>query len=444
MKRLAEWVWGIPTLCLILSVGIVMTVVTRFVQVRKLGRSIRLVAASLHDSSHASFRATCTALAGTVGTGNIAGVAGAISLGGPGAVFWMWVSAFLGMAVKYAEVVLTMQTRRRGESGQWSGGPMYYIRESLGKLPAGWFALCTVLVSFAMGNMVQAQTVSSMMCQVIPQVPGALVALGTGLTAAILTLIVSDGGAQRLGLWMERFVPALAACYVFGALAVILAHGNRLGTVLVQILEGAFAPRAVLGGSAGIGIGQAIRWGVSRGVFSNEAGLGSAPIAHAASEASPETQGLFGVFEVFLDTIVLCTLTALAILVSDIPIPYGKAAGAELATAALECVFGTLAPVLMAGCLGLLALATIFAWQHYGAAAMTYLLGPQWQETYRIVFCVLVLVGATMELEAVWALSDLLNGLMCLPNLAALLVLRRQISPNYPAKQTASRLDFRG
>ena len=446
MEKLAAMVWGMPTMGLLLAVGLVLSCRTRFVQVRKLGTSIRQVGGSLRGE-RSSFRAVCTALAGTVGTGNIAGVAGAIALGGPGAVFWMWVAAFFGMATKYAEVVLALKYRRKTAEGEYLGGPMYYIRDGMGerwKPLASAFALCAVLASLGMGNLAQVHTMAAAVQAALPQVRPELTALGTGLLAALLTGLVAWGGAKRIGSVMEKLVPLAAGLYLFGAVVLMVVHRERLGTVLLDIFRGAFCPQAVLGGGAGVGLRQAIQSGVSRGVFSNEAGLGSAPMAHASAEAAPEEQGLFGVFEVFLDTVVLCTLTALAILVSGVPIAWGRPAGAELAAWALETVFGPTGTVALAFCLALLAQGTLMTWQLYGARCASYLWGGRGEAAYRWIYLAVILLGSTMELSTVWAASDLCNGLMCLPNLIALLVMRKQVRGNLPAKQADSCLDFPG
>lgn len=420
---------------LLVVVGVFTTLWTRFVQVRRLGDSFRMVKNSLtHPTDGVSpFQAVCTALAATVGTGNIAGVAGAIALGGPGTVFWMWVSAFFGMATKYAEVVLALRYRKKDEQGNWQGGPMYYIQDGMGsKTLAAVFAIFAVLASLGMGNMAQVNTISSAVVeaarQYVPRLRPEPVMLFTGLGAALPVALVTMGGAKRIGLVMERLVPAVAVAYILGSIAVLAAHWQNLPGAFAVIFREAFSPRAVMGGT----LWQTIRWGVSRGVFSNEAGLGSAPIAHAAAEAKPREQGLMGIFEVFLDTIVLCTLTALTILVSGIAVPYGKTAGAPLATAALETVFGPWAAGLMAVCLALLALATLMSWQLYGAKCAHYLFGAKGEQVYRLVYLGAILVGATMELGVVWAFSDICNGLMALPNLAALLVLRKEIKKASP------------
>lgn len=430
MEKLAAAVWGLPTLVLLLAVGMTMSIRTRFVQVRKLGTAIGRVAHSVREAGRSSFRAVCTALAGTVGTGNIAGVAGAIALGGPGAVFWMWVAAFFGMATKYAEVVLAIRYREQGENGELLGGPMYYIQKGMGhswKFLAALFAFFAILASLGMGNMAQVHTMAAAVQAALPGMRPEPAALATGLAAALVTAFVSWGGDKRVGSVMEKLIPFAALLYVAGAAAVIVVFRERLGQVLLSIIKGAFRPQAVLGGGAGIGLRHAVRWGVSRGIFSNEAGLGSAPMAHAMAEATPQEQGLFGIFEVFLDTIVLCTLSALAILVSGIPIPWGNPAGAELAGSALKAVFGQGGTVGMALCLVLLAQGTLMTWQLYGERCAGYLWGTGGVQVYRWIYLAVILLGATMELSQVWAASDLCNGLMCLPNLIALLALRKQV-----------------
>lgn len=432
--RLAAWVWGAPMLLLLLAVGLCMTVATRGIQLRKLGAALRHVwrsaKAPAGKDGVSPFQAVCTALAATVGTGNIAGVAGAIALGGPGAVFWMWVSAFFGMATKYAEVFLALKFRRKGPDGQWLGGPMYYIRDGMGerwRWLAALFAFLTVFGSLGMGNIAQINTIAGAVVTAAgayrPRWTPGLVALATGGVVAALVAMVTLDGAKRIGRVMERLVPVMAVLYVLGSLAVIALHWRKLGTVFGSIFLGAFRPQAVLGGAAGIGLRQAVRWGVSRGIFSNEAGLGSAPIAHASAEAAPEEQGLFGIFEVFLDTVVLCTLTAVTILISGIPIPYGQPAGAELATSALETAFGPWAAGLSALSLSLLALATLISWNLYGVRCAQYLWGERGAGIYRVAYVLVILAGATMDLSAAWTLADALNGLVAIPNLIALLAL---------------------
>lgn len=425
MEKLAELLWGVPVMVLLLAVGAVMTVTTNFVQVRKLPAAIRQVGKSVKTADRSGFRAVCTALAATVGTGNIAGVAGAIALGGPGAVFWMWVAAFLGMATKYAEVVLAKRYAADGK-----GGPMYYIRFGMGErygALAALFAFSAVLASFGMGNMTQINTVVSAVRAALPEAAPRVTGLVTGLAAALLVGLVTVGGVKRIGQVTEKLVPVMAGLYLVSMLAVIALHWRSMGQVLAEIFVGAFSPKAVLGGGTGIGLRQAVRWGVSRGVFSNEAGLGSAPIAHADSTLSGEEQGLLGIFEVFFDTVVLCSLTAFAILSCRTDIAYGTAAGAELAIDALGTVFGPWTAGISAAILSLPALATVISWQLYGLRCAEYLWGSAGAQGYSVCYAAVTVLGATMELSRVWALADVCNGLMCLPNLIALLCLQKQI-----------------
>ena len=429
MERLAGIVWGVPAMVLLLVVGAILTVQTRFVQLRKFGSSMVQTIRSVGNEGRSSYRAICTALAGTVGTGNVAGVAGAVAMGGPGAVFWMWVAAFFGMATKYAEVVLAMRYRRRSVDGRWQGGAMYTIVNGMGarwKPLAAVFAFGAVLVSLGMGNLAQIHTMTAAVCFGYPKLPAQAVSVGLGVTAALLCMATA-GGAGRIGAVVELLVPVAAGLYILGAAAVLVTYRNKLGPAFGTILQGAFCPEAVLGGGAGIGIRQALRWGVSRGVFSNEAGLGSAPMAHISAEAAPEVQGLFGIFEVFLDTIVLCTLTALVILVSGISVPWGSDAGSELAAEALKQVFGESGSRALAWCLGLLAIGSMMTWQLYGVQCTRYLWGWKGERVFRWIYPVVTILGTSIDVSFVWAFSDLCNGLMCLPNLLALLVLRKKV-----------------
>lgn len=426
MEKLAAFFWGVPMMILLLAVGAILTIGTRFVQVRKLPAAIGQVGKSLKSDDRSGFRSVCTALAATVGTGNIAGVLGAIALGGPGAVFWMWVAAFFGMATKYAEVVLAK--RYRTPTGQ--GGPMYYIRLGMGeryRWLAAVFAFAGVLASVGVGNMTQTHTIASSLLAAIPTAEPRLVALITGICAALLVGLVTVGGVKCIGQITEKLVPLMAGLYILSMLAVVAICRHELGRVLQDILVGAFSPRAVLGGGAGIGMGQAVRWGISRGVFSNEAGMGSAPIAHASSALPAHEQGLLGIFEVFFDTIVLCSLTAFAVLSSGVPIAYGSAAGVELASQALASVFGTWAPAVCALICASLALATLVGWQMYGYRCAEYLWGIAGAKGLSVCYAAFAALGATMDLARVWAVADVCMGLMCLPNLIALLALHRQI-----------------
>ena len=429
-------VWGWPMLLLLIAAGVLFSVRTRFVQVRRFGEMLRLSLGALAGRKAAKpgevtpLQAMTTALAATVGTGNIAGVAGAIALGGPGAVFWMWISALLGMATKYAEVALAVRFRERAPDDGFRGGPMYYIR-ALGrgfKPLAAAFALLGALAAFGIGNMVQANTaaeaVSFAVTALFPATTGMEqpLRLTAGILAALAAGLALMGGAARIGRVTERLVPFMSALYALAALAVVLLNLPAAGRALVDIVASAFTPTAALGGAAGMGIQRALQCGMERGMFSHEAGMGSAPIAHAGAQgADPDRQGLLGVFEVFADTIVICTLTAFAILASGVPVPYGGAAGAELVIAAFGTAFGDgLAALMTAICLALFALSTILSWSLYGERCFAYLTGGRWTTLYRTAFTGAVVLGAAMRLDVVWALSSTLNGLMAVPNLIAL------------------------
>ena len=433
---LGDVVWGWPMLLLLIAAGLVFSVRTRFVQLRRFGEMLRLTLGALTRRKDAQpgevtpLQAMTTALAATVGTGNIAGVAGAIALGGPGAVFWMWISALLGMATKYAEVALAVRFRVRAADGSWRGGPMYYI-QALGrgfKPLAGAFALLGALAAFGIGNMVQAKTAAEAICFAVTAfVPGAAgmeepLRLTVGILAALAAGLALMGGAARIGRVTERLVPFMSVLYALAALTVVLLNLPAAGRALVDIVSSAFTPAAALGGAAGTGIRQALKSGMERGMFSHEAGMGSAPIAHAGAQgAEPDRQGLLGIFEVFADTIVICTLTALAILASGVPVPYGSAAGAELTIAALGTAFGEgVAALMTAVCLTLFALSTILSWSLYGERCFAYLTGGRLTALYRAAFTGAIVLGAAMRLDVVWALSSTLNGLMAVPNLIAL------------------------
>ena len=391
------------------------------------------------EGSVTPVQALTTALAATVGTGNIAGVCGAIAAGGPGAIFWMWVSALFGMCTKFAEVTLAIKYRERNDKGDWVGGPMYYIKNGLGqnsKWLGAVFATFGMLAAFGIGNMTQVNTIATTVGSAITQFTSLpestlkIVYLVIGIIVAIISAMVYLGGLKRIGNVTEKLVPFMAVIYIVGCLIVIVTNSQHIGTVFSDIFRGAFNPSAVLGGAIGIGISQAIKKGVGRGVFSNEAGLGSAPIAHAAADTdSPVKQGLFGVFEVFADTIIICTLTALTVMCAftgnnAIDIPFGQAAGADLAITAFSTTFGGKASgVVVAIGLTLFALSTVLSWGLYGTRCAEFLFGSKIIKPYQVLFCVFMVVGATMKLDLAWAIADTLNGLMAIPNLVALLLL---------------------
>lgn len=441
--------WGPWMLVLLVGTGVFLSFRVGFIQFRKFGYIMKNTLGKLFSKQNAGdgevtpFQAVATALAATVGTGNIAGVTGAIAVGGPGAVFWMWVSALFGMVTKYAEVVLSVRYRERNGQGDWVGGPMYYIRNGLGQKWNGLAVLFCVLggiAAFGIGNMTQVNTIAGSINTAIDSFGGnttgfAIQLLGqtvpvssliTGGIVAAMVALVLFGGIKRIGSVAERLVPCMALVYIAASLAVVLCNLSSVGKVFVMIFKGAFTPDAALGGAFGITILTTIQKGVGRGVFSNEAGLGSAPMAHAAtSEIDPVKQGLYGVFEVFMDTIVICSLTALTLLCGvehGVPIVWGESAGAELISASFSTVFGSqFSSLIVAVGITLFALSTILSWALYGTRCCEYLLGTRAGKVYQALFVVVIVFGAGLKLDLVWNIADTLNGFMALPNLIALL-----------------------
>ena len=435
-------VWGIPAMILILGTGIFLSIRCGFPQFTHFGHIMKNTAGKAMQKTEAKkgavspFKAMCTALAASIGTGNIAGVSGAIAIGGPGAVFWMWISALVGMCTKFAEVTLSVHYRERNDKGDWVGGPMYYIEKGLGK-KAKWlaviFAIFGALASFGIGNMTQINTIASTVNTAISKfVPTSeatqhTIALVIGVVAAIVAFIVLVGGISRIADVCALLVPVMAILYVIASLGVVILEAGRIPEAFAAIFKGAFSPASVAGGLAGVGIKTAITKGVGRGIFSNEAGLGSAPIAHAAADVDhPVKQGIYGVFEVFMDTIVVCTMTALVVLlgVGVENIQYGTDIGANLTINGFTAIYGDKIPgVVVALCLTLFAFSTILTWALYGTRCTEYLFGTKVNKVYQIIFCLVLIVGATSQLEIVWNIADTLNGLMALPNLIALLLL---------------------
>jgi len=431
------FVWGPPMLILLVGAGLFLTLRTGFVQFRHFGYAMKNTVGKMFQKSQAGagsvtpFQAMTTALAATVGTGNIAGITWAVTMGGPGALFWMWIAALLGMCTKFSEVVLAIRYRQRNAKGDWVGGPMYYITGGLGK---GWrwlsvlFCIFGALAAFGIGNAVQVGTITSTINSAIQTfVPAAAAAQGTislviGIVIAFIVALVIIGGITRIGQVTEKMVPFMSLIYIVGCLVVIGANVQNLGGVFASIFKGAFNPSAVVGGAGGIAIVQCMTWGVKRGVFSNEAGLGSAPIAHAAADTRhPVQQGLYGIFEVFADTIVICSLTGLTLLCSGIDLNYGTKGTTALNMNAFATVFGSKAAALIIAVgIMLFALSTVLSWALYGARCAEYLLGAGAGRVYHIIYVGVVLVGATMNLGLAWEISDTLNGLMAIPNLVAL------------------------
>ena len=449
VKVLNDIAWGPWMLLLLVGTGVYLTVRVGFIQFGKFGYVMKNTLGKLFSKQKAGagevtpFQAVATALAATVGTGNIAGVTGAIAVGGPGAVFWMWVSALFGMVTKYAEVVLAIRYRERNDQGDWVGGPMYYIRNGLGK-KWSWlacvFCVLGALAAFGIGNMTQVNTIASSINTAIDSFGGSTgaytvdlfgqtVPISSMITGAVVAMIVGMvlfGGIKRIGAVAELMVPVMAAIYIVASLCVVCSNLGSLGTIFAMIFKGAFSAEAALGGAFGITIMTTIQKGVGRGVFSNEAGLGSAPMAHAASsETDPVKQGLYGIFEVFMDTIVICTLTALTLLCgaeSGVEIAWGQSAGAELISAAFSTFFGAqIGSCLVAIGITLFALSTILSWSLYGTRCCEFLLGGKVARIYQVIFVAVILVGATLKLDLVWNIADTLNGFMAIPNLVALL-----------------------
>ena len=434
-----SFIWGIPAMVCIIGVGLLLSVRTGFLQIRKFPYAIRTTIGRIFRRKDASdgamtpFQAVCTALAATVGTGNIAGVAGAIAIGGPGAVFWMWCSALLGMCTKFAEVTLAVYFRERNKNGELVGGPMYYIKNGLGsrwQFLAVLYSLFGVLTVFGTGNATQVNTI-------VTAIDSALLATGSGLNGILPTLnlivgvvvammvaMVLLGGVKRIGSVTEKLVPFMALFYIVLALGVVALNYRRFPAVLASIVGGAFDPQAVTGGAIG-SVFLSMQKGVSRGIFSNEAGLGTGSIAHACADTrKPVKQGMFGIFEVFADTIVICTLTAMVILCSGVPVGYGSAAGAELTISGFTATYGGWSSIFTAVALCCFAFSTIIGWGLYGSRCIEFLfhtdkvVGP-----FLVFYSFVSILGATVDLGLLWSIADTFNGLMSIPNLIALLLL---------------------
>ncbi len=434
-----QFIWGVPAMICILGVGLYLSIGTRFLQIRKFGYAIKTTLGRMFKKKEASdgtmtaFQAVCTALAGTVGTGNIAGVAGAIALGGPGAVFWMWCSALLGMCTKFAEVTLAVHFHERNSKGELVGGPMYYIRNGLGKKwqwLAFAYALFGVLTVFGTGNATQVNTITAAIDSavqsfyIIPANMLSTVNLVIGIIIAMLIALVLLGGIKRIGNVAERLVPFMAILYIIMALGVVILNINRLPAVFASIIGGAFTPSGFTGGMVG-SLFLSMKKGVSRGIFSNEAGLGTGSIAHACADTQePVKQGLFGIFEVFADTIVICTLTALVILCSGTTIGYGEAAGAELTIAGFTNVYGNWITILTALALCCFAFSTIISWGLYGSRCISFLFSTdKVVKPFLVVYSFVSILGATVDLGLMWDIADTFNGLMAIPNLIGIFLL---------------------
>ena len=433
-----NFIWGVPAMICIIGVGLYLSIRTRFLQIRKfpyaikttIGRVFRKREAS--DGAMTPFQAVCTALAATVGTGNIAGVAGAIAIGGPGAVFWMWISAALGMCTKFSEVTLAVHFRETNARGELVGGPMYYIKNGLGKnwrWLAALFSLFGVLTVFGTGNATQVNTITTAInsallnYHLINEDAVSTSNLIIGIIIAILVATVLLGGVKRIGRVTEKLVPFMALIYIVLSLGVILLNLNRVPSVFASIVEGAFSPASVTGGVVG-SFFLSMKKGVSRGIFSNESGLGTGSIAHACADTKkPVKQGFFGIFEVFTDTIVICTLTALVILCSGTPVGYGEAAGAELTISGFTSTYGNWVSIFTAIALCCFAFSTIIGWGLYGARCIEYLLKEKSIKPFMVAYSLVAIIGATADLGLMWSVAETFNGLMAIPNLIALFLL---------------------
>ncbi len=433
-----NFIWGVPAMICIIGVGLYLSFQTRFIQIRKFNYAIKTALGRIFkkrdaaDGAITPFQAVCTALAATVGTGNIAGVAGAIAIGGPGAVFWMWISAILGMCTKFSEVTLAVHFRETNKNGEFVGGPMYYIKNGLSK---SWrwlayaFAVFGVLAVFGTGNATQVNTITAAIDTalynygIISNPSPKTLNLIIGIIIAILVGLVLLGGIKRIGNVTEKLVPFMALLYIILALGVIILDISRVPAVFAQIFEGAFKPSAVTGGVIGsffIGMKK----GVSRGIFSNEAGLGTGSIAHACADTQkPVKQGFMGIFEVFLDTIVICTMTALVILLGSGSIEYGQAAGAELTIAGFVNTYGNWVSIFTAVAMCCFAFSTILGWGLYGVRCAEFLFTDKVNKAFMVIYSAVAIVGATMDLGLMWDVAETFNGLMVIPNLIALLLL---------------------
>lgn len=465
-----NFIWGIPALFLLVGTGILTTCLTKFFQVSHFTHWWKLTVGGIFKrnsgaknntdkSSISQFQALCTALAATVGTGNIAGVATAIATGGPGAVFWMWVAAFFGMMTNYSENVLGIFYRRKNSSNEWCGGAMYYLRDGLGSkkgcrhigaVLAVLFSVFAVLASFGIGNLAQANTISTNIAETIASVmrginPNFTVPtvtfnglelngfmLAVGIILVIIAALVIVGGLKRIASVTEKLVPFMVILYIAGTLIILIANITKIGEVFSAIFQFAFGIKAVAGAAVGTAVKQAVTMGFKRGVFSNEAGLGSSVMVHSASNVKePVVQGMWGIFEVFADTIVVCTLTAFAILSSGlIDLSTGEmltdALTTALVTQAFSTVFGHAGSIFVALAILLFAFSTILGWSYYGTKAWEYLFGTKSTMIYKVVFVLVIVISAALPeayIDLPWNLSDTFNGLMMLPNLIGVIAL---------------------
>ncbi len=433
-----DFVWGIPAIICIIGVGLYLSIRTGFIQIRKFPLAMKKTIGKVFEKKEAKhgamtpFQAVCTALSATVGTGNIAGVAGAIAIGGPGAVFWMWVSAFLGMCTKFSEVVLAVHFREKNAKGEYVGGPMYYIKNGLGKKwqwLAVLFSVFGIFTVFGTGNATQVNTIatavnSALLNYNLISDNGVIVSNWIiGIVLMILVACVLLGGIKRIGKVTEKLVPFMAVFYILLAMGVVIINIKNVPGVFADIFYGAFNPAAVTGGIVG-SFFTSMTKGVSRGIFSNEAGLGTGSIAHACADtAKPVEQGFFGIFEVFADTIIICTLTALVILCSGVSVGFGDAAGAELTISGFTSTYGNWVSIFTAVAMCCFAFSTIIGWGLYGARCAEFIFSSKIVKPFMVIYSMVAVVGATVDLGLVWSIAETFNGLMVIPNLIAVLML---------------------
>ena len=437
---LNDFAWMYTFLPFAIVGGLFLTIRNRGIQFTRFGHAMKNTAGKIFTKQTAGqgavtpFQAVTTALSATVGTGNIVGTSQAIAMGGYGAVFWLWLAALLGMITKYCEIVLSIKFRERDSKGDWVGGPMYYIKNGLGKnwkWLAAIFAGVAALASFGIGNMSQVNSITGSVIGAVSAFTtlsdgtATTIKWGLGIVMAILVAVIIIGGIKRIGSVTEKLVPFMSIFYILFTLIVIGCNIGDLGNAFALIFKSAFTPRAVFGATTGIVLKQTIVWGLRRSAFSNEAGLGSAAIAHAAADTKgPVQQGLYGIFEVFVDTIVICSLTALTLIVSGIDIGFGNKPGSELITAAFATVFGEkFASLFVAIALMLFAFSTVLGWSLYGTRCIQYLFGEKARLPFQIIFILVIIVGCVSPISVVWDIADTLNGLMAIPNFIALFAL---------------------
>lgn len=433
-----NFIWGVPAMICIVGVGLFLSFRTKFIQIRKFPYAMKVTFGRMFKKREASdgaltpFQAVCTALAATVGTGNVAGVAGAIAIGGPGAVFWMWMSALLGMCTKFSEVTLAVHFREKNKDGDYVGGPMYYIKNGLKKhwlWLAYLFSAFGVLTVFGTGNATQVNTITTAIdsalfnYNIISEDTAPTLNLIIGIVLAVLIGLILLGGVKRIGQVAEKLVPFMAVFYIILAIGVVVININHVPEVFLDIFKGAFNPASVTGGVVG-SFFMSMKKGVSRGIFSNEAGLGTGSIAHACADTrKPVKQGFFGIFEVFVDTIVICTLTALVILCSGVPVGYGQAAGAELTISGFTSTYGGWVSIFTAVAMCCFAFSTIIGWGLYGTRCIEFLFNSRVNKPFMLVYSLVAIVGATLNLDFLWSVAETFNGLMIIPNLIAVFML---------------------